>query len=140
MIDWMQYLAQQAVDGSDTQSTTTQPAPGAEEQAEPQGLFGSGSTMFIMMGLLFVVMYFLMIRPQRKEEKRKQEMMASLKKGDQVVTTSGIIGSVAQVKDDTVTLNVGNGSKIEFLRSAIGNMRGADSKKGDSAEKADKKK
>lgn len=139
MIDWMQYLAQQAVNGNQTESTTIEPAKPADE--ESQGLFGGGNTMFmIMMGLLFVVMYFLMIRPQRKEEKRKKAMMASLKKGDQVVTTSGILGSVAQVKDDTVTLNVGNGSKIEFLRSAVTSMRDSDSKKGESGEKADKKK
>ncbi len=81
----------------------------------------------LMMALVFVLFYFLMIRPQRKEEKRKQEMQTGLKKGDTVVTTSGLVASVATVKEDTVILNV-DGTRMEFLRSAVGSVRNTDEK------------
>ncbi|MCB1310152.1 MAG: preprotein translocase subunit YajC, partial [Leptospiraceae bacterium] len=55
-----------------------------------------------MIGGMALFMYFFVIRPQRKEEKRKKEMLSSLKKGDRIVTTSGILGTVASVKDETV--------------------------------------
>lgn len=77
-----------------------------------------------MLGIfaLFAVFMFFMSRSQRKEEKRKKEMMAALKKGDQVVTSAGIIGTISSLKDDTIILNVG-GVKVEFLASAISSLR-----------------
>ncbi|MBI3395368.1 MAG: preprotein translocase subunit YajC [Spirochaetia bacterium] len=111
-MDVFQYIAQQ--------TATSQPVVEAEK---PASAFSS-LTPFIMMVVVFGLMWFLMIRPQRKEEKRKKEMLGALKKGDAVVTTAGIIGTVASVKEETVVLNVG-GTKVEFLRSAISSIRGA---------------
>jgi len=87
-----------------------------------------------MLGIfgLFAVFMFFMSRSQRKEEKRKKEMMAALKKGDQVVTSAGIIGTISSLKDDTIILNVG-GVKVEFLASAISSLRAAG--KGEKSEK-----
>jgi preprotein translocase subunit YajC len=70
--------------------------------------------------LIFVVMYFLMIRPQKKKEKAITEMRNSLSVGDQVVTIGGIKGKISAIKDDTLILQVGSEkSKIEFMRWAI---------------------
>jgi len=77
-----------------------------------------------------VGMYFLVIRPQRKEEKQKKEMLSTLQKGDTVVTVSGIIGTVATIKDETVILKVGDGTRMEFLRSAVGEKRKASAESG----------
>ena len=109
------------------QSASPAPAPAAPASA-PSGATGQGDlmsnlTLPLMMVAIFAAMWFLMIRPQRKEEKRKKEMLSSLKKGDSVVTTSGIIGTVANVKDDTVLLKVGDNTKMEFVKSAITALR-----------------
>jgi preprotein translocase subunit YajC len=70
--------------------------------------------------LMFVVFYFLLIKPQKKRQKEHQTMVEALKKGDKVVTTGGILGTVSGVKDKTVILKVGEGeTKIEFLKSAV---------------------
>ncbi|MBQ8200891.1 MAG: preprotein translocase subunit YajC [Clostridia bacterium] len=59
------------------------------------------------MVLIFVVMYFIMIRPERKRRKKEQEMLAALKRGDRVCTIGGIYGTIMDIKDDTLTLSVG---------------------------------
>jgi preprotein translocase subunit YajC len=70
--------------------------------------------------LMFVVFYFLLIKPQKKRQKEHQTMVEALKKGDKVVTTGGILGTVSGVKDKTLILKVGEGeTKIEFLKSAV---------------------
>src|SRR5689334_9976044 len=67
--------------------------------ATPAGGMGGG-TMIIFYGLLFVAMYFLMIAPQRKKQKELEKLIASLSTGDEVITTSGIYGTITNVKDD----------------------------------------
>ena len=99
---------------------------GAAKQAPAGGMF----SMVGMMVLIFGAMYFMVIRPQKKEEKRKKEMLGSLQKGDTVVTTSGILGTVATIKDDTVIVKVGDGVRMEFLRSAIGSVRNRQTESG----------
>lgn len=129
MDKFLPYIAQQTSlpdAAPPVEAVTTTPAtppPGGE------GFLGSlgNFTPMLMMALVFVLFYFLMIRPQRKEEKRKQEMQTGLKKGDTVVTTSGLVASVATVKEDTVILNV-DGTRMEFLRSAVGSVRNTDEK------------
>ncbi|MCB9856715.1 MAG: preprotein translocase subunit YajC [Phycisphaerales bacterium] len=72
----------------------------------------------LIMGFIF---YFMLIRPQSKERKQRAAMLASVKKNDRVVTIGGIIGTVASVRDDEITLKVDESSntKITFSRSAI---------------------
>jgi len=71
--------------------------------------------------LIFVIFYFFMIRPQQKKQKLTQAMLASLKKGDKVVTNSGMIGVVWGIddKENKVVLKFGEDLKIEFLKSSI---------------------
>ena len=79
---------------------------------------------FMPMILIFVIFYFLMIRPQQKKAKELQAMIGQLKKGDKVVTTGGILGEVSSIQDDYVVLAVGDSSaKIEILKSAIAGLR-----------------
>lgn len=113
----LQYLAQQqAVPG------TAAPAAGAKGGAAGGDLYSS-LYMPVMLALMFGFMWFFVIRPQKKEEKRKKEMLSALKKGDGVITTSGILGTVSSIKEDTVIVKVGDGTRMEFLRSAIGSVR-----------------
>lgn len=67
-------------------------------------------------------MYFLMIRPQNKKQKELQKLLASLKKGDKVITHGGIHGTISNVKEDTVTIKVDDNCRIEFTRSAIASV------------------
>ena len=79
---------------------------------------------FLPLILMFVVFYFLLIRPQQKRQKELSEMIKNLKKGDVVTTTGGIIGTVNTLQDDYVVLKVGDQDmKIEVLRSAIQGLR-----------------
>jgi len=73
----------------------------------------------VMFGLIFVVFYFFMIRPQVKKQKDQKKFVTELKKGDKVVTTSGIHGRVVEVGDTIVTVDVDNGVKLRFHKSHI---------------------
>jgi preprotein translocase subunit YajC len=75
-------------------------------------------TIIMLVGML-VVMYFFMIRPQKKQEKELAEMRDNLTVGDEIITTGGIVGSVIIIKDDKLMLETGNGSKITVLRSSV---------------------
>lgn len=85
--------------------------------ADP-GLMGSLTT-FLPLILMFVVMYFLMIRPQQKRQKELKAMMDALTKGDEVVTAGGIVGRVAKVTDTYVTLEVAAGTEITVQKNAV---------------------
>ena len=86
-------------------------AAGAAEGAE--GTVGTANTVaalvttFLPLVLIFVVFWFLLIRPQRKKDKQVKEMLNNLKAGDRVCTIGGIYGTIVGIKDDTVTLSVG---------------------------------
>lgn len=71
---------------------------------------------FLFMGVIF---YFLLIRPQQKRQKQHQQLMANLKTGDRVVTSSGIHGLIANVKETTFLLKVADNVKIEVDKSAV---------------------
>ncbi len=73
--------------------------------------------------LIFVVFYFLLIRPQKKAQDEHRKMIAALKKNDEVVTSGGIHGTIANVKDHTVTLKVDDNVKIEIQRSSIATVK-----------------
>ena len=88
----------------------------AAPAAQPQG---GGWSMWIMLALIFVVMWFFMIRPQRKQQKELQNFRDSLAKGDKVVTIGGIYGTVAEVKEDSVLIEVDNGVKIRVSKQAL---------------------
>ena len=80
----------------------------------------NGLYTFGMLAVMFALLYFLMIRPQRKKEKADQEMRASLRVGDEVITIGGIVGKVEKITDKTVVISTTAGkNKIEFLKSSI---------------------
>jgi len=92
--------------------------------AQPGAQGGAGGgfvSMFLFMGLIILVMYFFMIRPQQKRQKEHQRMLSDLKKGDKVVTTGGMYATVFGFSDDQnkVILKISDEVKMEFLKSAI---------------------
>ena len=76
---------------------------------------------FLPMILLFVFMYFIMIRPQQKEEKKKTQMLSELAVGDTVLTTSGFYGTIIDIQDDTVIVEFGNNRncRIPMQKAAV---------------------
>ena len=89
------------------------PAPGAGE------LIG----MLFPLILMFVIFYFMLIRPQKKKDKKVKEMLAALKRGDRICTIGGIYGTITGIKDDTIELAVSNeNTKLIVARWAIRNV------------------
>lgn len=86
-----------------------------------QGGAGGGLLGFLPFLLILVVIYFLMLRPQMKRQKQQQKMLSELKKGDKVVTNSGMFGTIVgfNEKENIVVLRVGEDTKVEFLKSSI---------------------
>ena len=93
------------------QAAGTAAASGAQQ--------GSGWSMWIMLILIIVVMWFFMIRPQRKQQKELQKFREGLQKGDKVVTLGGIYGTVAEVKDKTLVLEVDSNVKIKVDKNSV---------------------
>lgn len=81
----------------------------------------SGLISLLPMMLLFVIMYFLMIRPQQKEQKQKDQMLSQLAVGDTVLTTSGFYGTIIDIADDTVIVEFGNNRncRIPMQKAAV---------------------
>ncbi|MGW8394978.1 preprotein translocase subunit YajC [Pseudoduganella sp. HUAS MS19] len=88
------------------------------QTAADAGAMGSLTT-FAPLILMFVVMYFLMIRPQQKRAKEQKAMMEALAKGDEVVTIGGILGKVTKVTEQHVTIEVSQGTEVVVQKHAI---------------------
>ncbi len=94
----------------------------AEATTQGAGKPGGGSAltgMLVPLGIIFVVMYLFIFAPQRKKEKRRRAMLEAINKGDEVVTIGGVHGTVWQVKDQEVVLDLGNDIKMTFSRGSI---------------------
>jgi preprotein translocase subunit YajC len=91
------------------------PVAGAAGQSDP-------IMSFLPLVIIFVIFYFLLIRPQSKRAKEQKAMVAALAKGDEVVTNGGILGLITAVDDNFVTLEVSEGVEINLQRSAIGSL------------------
>ncbi len=87
------------------------------QDAVSQG--GGILSMVLMFGAMFAIMYFVLIRPQQKQQKRHQELIASLKKGDEVVLSSGIFGKIFSVDDKFVMLEISDKIKVKVLKNAV---------------------
>ncbi len=86
---------------------------------------GNGGSWFslILIAVMFVALYFFMIRPQKKQEKETQNMRDSLQVGDEITTIGGIIGKIVSIKDETVMIETGHDrTKIRILKSAVRNV------------------
>ncbi|MEO3385968.1 preprotein translocase subunit YajC [Mesorhizobium sp. CAU 1741] len=93
--------------------------------AYAQGMGGGGDVLISILPfvLIFVIMYFLIIRPQRTQMKRRGEMLAAIRRGDTVVTGGGLVGKVTKVVDDKeLELDLG-GMKVTALRATIADVR-----------------
>ena len=73
--------------------------------------------------LIFVVMYFLIIRPQRQQMKKRQAMLAAVRRGDTVITGGGLVGKVTKATDDELEIDLGSGLKVTALRGTIADVR-----------------
>jgi len=102
----------------DTFSVLAMAPPPAGTQPNPTGQMLNMLGMFAMFGVVF---YFIAIRPQRQQAKKHEALLKSLKAGDKVVTTSGIVGVVVGLKDKTVTLRSAD-TKLEILKSAVADV------------------
>jgi preprotein translocase subunit YajC len=94
---------------------------GNQGAAGSPGGFGDWGFM-IMMGVIFVIFYFLMIRPQQKKQKELKTMLDKLAYGDAVVTTGGIHGRVTGLSDSVITLEIADKVRIKVSRGAIGTV------------------
>lgn len=77
---------------------------------------------FLPFVIIFVIFYFLMIKPQKKKMEQEQKLLDSLQKGDEVFTKAGILGTIYGLTDKVVTLEVSDGVKIKLLRSQVGGL------------------
>ncbi|HEY5931973.1 MAG TPA: preprotein translocase subunit YajC [Nitrospira sp.] len=108
-----------------------------ESMAWAEGTGGGGSSAggaggfvsLIPFLLIFIIFYFLMIRPQQKKQKQLQTLLDALKKGDKVVTTSGIWGTITNMGKETVTLQIADNTKIKMQRDNVARVRGEDEDK-----------
>lgn len=93
--------------------------------APDAGASGSTASListFIPFGLVILIFYFLIIRPQNKKQKHTEKMLSALKKGDKVVTIGGVHGVIHAVKESTVVVKVDENTRMEFSRSAIASV------------------
>jgi preprotein translocase subunit YajC len=95
----------------------------AQDAAGPAGPFGM-AFQFMPFLLIFVIMYFLVIRPQQRRIKAQKDMIGAIRRGDIVVTTGGIIGKVTKVVDDTeLEVQIAEGVKVRVARGMIADVR-----------------
>ena len=82
---------------------------------------GGGVVTLVWFGLIFVIMYLLLIRPQRKKQKEHNQLLQNLKKGDKVVTSGGMFGTIFAIDEERnrIVLKISNDTKLEFLKSSI---------------------
>ena len=102
-------------------------AQGATGAAAPSGplaqFFGGPGSTVVMFGLMFAIMYFLLIRPQQQRAKEHRETVANLRRGDTVVTGGGFIGKVAKVDENEVTVELAEGVRVRVVRGTITEVR-----------------
>lgn len=99
--------------------------------ALPPGGGGASSTFapLILFAAMFAIFYFLLIRPQQRQRRGREAMLGALKRGDRVVTSGGLHGTVVGLNEHSVILKVADQVKLEFDRSAVGRIVGAQSEK-----------
>jgi preprotein translocase subunit YajC len=92
--------------------------------APPGGAGGSSAvlTQVVFFAAIFGIFYFLLIRPQQRQKRDRERMLSAVKKGDRVVTSGGLHGTVSGLSEHTVTLRVADQVRLEFDRSAIGRI------------------
>ena len=87
--------------------------------AAPRQGGNSTTIFFVEMGLILAILYFVLFRPQRQEQQRHQEMLGALKKGDEIVTSGGIIGTVVHADEDRLTIRTAESTRLVIERGRI---------------------
>lgn len=90
----------------------------------PPGEGGGGSMIstLIMFGAIFAIFYFMIIRPQQKRAKEREKLLSNIKKGDKVILSNGMHGTIAGLEEKTCLIDAGNNVKFKFERSAIASV------------------
>jgi preprotein translocase subunit YajC len=84
---------------------------------------GGGFVQIIFLVVIFAIFYFLLIRPMRVKQKKLSQLIKELKKGDKIVTTGGIYGTIAGLTDSTLLVKIADNVKIEIARSAVAGLQ-----------------
>jgi preprotein translocase subunit YajC len=118
LVEQQMLTALVAQEGSGGQPGQAQPGQG-QQTPGCQGMGG----MLVPILLMFVVIYFLMIRPQQKQQKKHRAMLGALKKGDKIITNAGIFGTITGMTDVTATLEIAKNVHIRVLRGQIAGLQ-----------------
>lgn len=94
----------------------------AQTSGTPAANPGGGTQTFLMMGLMLVMFYFLLIRPQQKQRKEMQQRLSALQIGDKVITSSGMHALVHKIGEKTVTLKIADSTMVEFDKTAVAHV------------------
>ena len=92
-------------------------------RAEAGGTQGNLLGMLMPLGLFVIIFYFLIIRPQKKKQRKHDDMLGSIRRGDQVVSAGGFFGTVKEVKDDSFIVEIAEGVKVRVLKGSISMKR-----------------
>ena len=87
------------------------------EEAPPEA--GGGSSLLFPMVAIMGIFYFVLIAPERKKQKKREAMLSTMRKGERVMTTSGMYGTIVQVKEEVVTLQVADNVRLRFSKAAV---------------------
>ncbi len=86
---------------------------------------GGGSSLIstiVMFGAIFLIFYFMIIRPQQKRSKEREKMLSNMQKGDKIITSGGLHGTIVHIDEKTVLLQVSDNVKLKYERTAIANI------------------
>ena len=121
----MNFISTAYADTPATTATTAAPSTAGAPLTPPQpGL----ASMVMPFALMFVVFYFLLIRPQQKKMKEQEQMVSGLQKGDEVVTQSGIFGKIHGITDKVVDLEIASNVRIKILKAQVATTLKGDQK------------
>jgi preprotein translocase subunit YajC len=114
----------------------------AQADKKAQSPLGSLGGMLPMLLFMFIIIYFLMIRPEQRKQKERQKLLSAIKKGDRVMTASGMFGTIGNVKDTTVMVKIAENTIVEFSKGSISTVLNNDGteKAPEKSEKDDKEK
>ena len=94
----------------------------AMAEAAPAAAQGGGYELFIMIAIFFAIMYFMIIRPQQKRTKEHQKLISSLTKGDEVVTSGGMLGKILKVGDNSIKVEIAEGVAVKLQKNSISSV------------------
>jgi preprotein translocase subunit YajC len=103
-------------------------APAAGTPGSPPSLWGAFVQMLPMLAICYLIFYFMVIRPQETKNKQHKALLESIKRGDTVITTSGMVAKVAGVEKDHVLLEIAPNVKVKYLTNSIARLEGESQK------------